>query len=154
MCFFDPSKAITVGPRATNGTLEEVTHIARAARDGIVRGTFPGARSDALITSTLIHATTLAVRGACASFRCLFAQGIAVGPFLALVVSVQPMGYVTFYELDVAVRRTSSSGGARAMFAFALFGAAALRVSSVGPSPKLHLALFVAILPRKTQAVV
>ena len=150
MCFSDPSKAIAVGPRATNGTLEEVTHITRAARDGIVRGTFPGSRADALITFTLLHATTLAVRGACASFRCLLPESVAVGPFLALVVSAQPMGCVTFDALGVAVRRTSSAGGARAMVAFALFGAAALRVGSVGPSLSLHLALFVTILPRKT----
>ena len=75
-------------------------------------------------------------------------------PFLALVVSVQPMGYVTFYTLGVTVRRTSSSGGACAVVAFTLFGAATLRVGSVGPSLSLHLALFVTILPRKTRAVV
>ena len=134
--------------------MEEVTHIASAARDGIVRGAILGSRSDALITFTLLHATTLAVRGACAIFRCLLPESVAVGPFLALVVSAQPMGCVAFYTLGVAVRRTSSAGGARAIVAFALFGAATLRVGSVGPSLSLHLALFVTILPRKTRAVV
>ena len=134
--------------------MEEVTNIASAARDGMVRGTILGARSDALITCTLLHVTTLAVRGVCAIFRCLLPESVAVGPFLALVVSAQPMGCITFYTLGHAVRRTSSAGGARAMVAFALFGAATLRVGSVGPSLSLHLALFVTILPRKTRAVV
>ena len=134
--------------------MEEVTHIASAARGGIVRGTILGSRSDAFITCTLLHATTLAVRGARAHFRCLLPESVAVGPFLALVVSAQPMGCVTFYTFGVAVSRTSSAGGARAIVAFALFGAATLRVGSVGPSLSLHLALFVTILPRKTRAVV
>ena len=130
--------------------MEEVTHIASGALGGIVRGTILGARSGALSTFTMLHATTLAVRGACARFRCLLPESVAVGPFLALVVGAQPMGCVTFYTLGVAVRRTSSAGGARAMVAFALFGAAALRVGSVGPWLRLHLALFVTILPRET----
>ena len=63
------------------------------------------------------------------------------------------MGCVTFDTFGVAVRRTSSAGGARAMVAFALFGAATLRVGSVGPWLSLYLALFVTILPRKAHSV-
>ena len=119
-----------------------------------MRGAIGGGGPVTIITFADLHVTALAVGGACTSGLRLLSFSVAVGPFLALVVSAQPMGCVTFDTLGHAVRRTSSAGGARAMVAFALFGAAALRVSSVGPSLSLHLALFVTILPRKTRAVV
>ena len=66
-----------------------MTRIASAARNGIVRGTILGARSDALITCTLLHVTTLAVRGACANFRCLLPESVAVGPLGWLSLELQ-----------------------------------------------------------------
>ena len=46
-----------------------------------------------------------------------------------MLVVVPPL--TTFYTLGVAVQRTTSAGGARAMIAFTLFGAATLHVGSL-----------------------
>ena len=70
-----------------------------------VFGTRGALRSDTVGTFTLFHVTTLAVRGGW-SFHCSFPKSVTVRAFPALVISVQPMGYVTFHTLGVAVLGT------------------------------------------------
>ena len=70
-----------------------------------VFGTRGALRSDTVGAFTLFHVTTLTVRGGW-SFHCSLPKSVTVCTFPALVISVQPMGCVTFYTLGVAVLGT------------------------------------------------
>ena len=110
-----------------------------------MRGTSPGGRFHAMSAFTDLRATTRAVGGGCASYHCLLSESVAVRPFLALVVPVQPIRFRTALALRGAVLRTTSPGGALAVLARAFFLPPALRVPKHGRPHNGHHPLVIAI---------